>query len=104
MTARDGEVPSADGGDVGNPVPLQGRAADVPSCSAPSHPNQYDVFARVADAGNVWVSGLGVGAARAEVSVVDPEWCGGSELARALFYAHLGAGVYSVFDARLVRR
>ncbi|MEV6648045.1 hypothetical protein [Amycolatopsis sp. NPDC051371] len=62
------------------------------------------MFSRAADAGNVWVSGLGVGAGSADVSVVDPEWCGGAELARALFYAHLGTGVYSVLNARLVRR
>jgi hypothetical protein len=85
-------------------VPHQGRADDKAARSAPSRPNQYDVFARAADAGNVWVSGLGVGAGSADVSVVDPEWCGGSDLARALFYAHLGTGVYAVHNARLVRR
>ncbi|WP_328449015.1 hypothetical protein [Amycolatopsis sp. NBC_00438] len=103
MTARDGDQPFPDEGNESGPVPLQGQAADEHAPSAPSRPNQYDVFNRAADAGNVWVSGLGIGAGSADVNVVDPEWCGGSDLARALFYAHLGTGVYSVLNARLVR-
>lgn len=104
MTARDGDQPSPDEGrEIGRRTP-NARADNEPTRFAPLRPNQYDVFSRAADAGNVWVSGLGVGAGSADVSVVDPEWCGGAELARALFYAHLGTGVYSVLNARLVRR
>ncbi len=97
-------MPALEAGGESDRCPLLDRPENEPTRSAPSRPNQYDVFSRAANAGNVWVSGLGVDAGSADVSVVDPEWSGGSDLARALFYAHLSTGVYAVHNARLVRR
>ncbi len=103
MTARSGYQPSSDGADVGDRVPLQDRAAAqcAYASSRSAQVNQYAVFGRAADAGNVWVSGLGVGAGSADVQVLDPEWRGTAELARRLFYGRLEVG-WTVYRARLV--
>lgn len=95
---------SPDGGDESDRVPLQGRVADERARSAPSCADQSKVFARAADAGSVWVSGLGMGAGSADVNVLDADWRGGPELARALLYTYLGTGRYAIHNARLARR
>ncbi|WP_410644478.1 hypothetical protein [Amycolatopsis sp. lyj-346] len=61
------------------------------------------VFAREVEAGNVWVSGLGLGADKTEVNVLSPDWHGSPELARDLFYRGLDTGQYGIDRARVVR-
>ncbi len=95
-------MPSAEVGGDSVRVPPQDRIA----AADPAQPRLTDgqVFARAIEDGNVWVSGLGVGANSADVTVLDPEWRGGPDLARRLFYSHLGHGRCVVHRARLVPR
>ncbi|WP_372672957.1 hypothetical protein [Amycolatopsis kentuckyensis] len=60
------------------------------------------MFARAVAAGNVWISGIGVGVNSAKVLVNTPEWHGSSELARELFYHGLGTGKYGILRANVV--
>ena|SRR5438045_2874345 len=94
-------MPSVVGGDV---CPFQDRPDDEHTHASPSHLSHRAVFAREVDAGNVWVSALGLGAGSAEIRVNSPDWLGGPELARELFYGYLETGRYVVERARVVRR
>jgi hypothetical protein len=97
-------MPLVVGGDESDRCPPQDRPGDERTLSAPSRLSHHAVFAREVDAGNVWVSALGVGAGSAEVRVNSPDWLGGPELARELFYGYLETGRYVVDRARVVRR
>ncbi|RSM35070.1 hypothetical protein DMA12_45660 [Amycolatopsis balhimycina DSM 5908] len=70
----------------------------------PPRLSDHAAFFRAVEAGNVWVSGLGVGAGSADVQVISHDWHGGPELARKLFYGYLATGRYAVERARLVPR
>ena len=97
-------MPSVVEGDENDRCSLQDRSGDERTHSVPSRLSHYAVFAREVDAGNVWVSALGIGAGSAEVRVNSPDWIGGPELARELFYGYLETGRYVVDRARVVRR
>ena len=97
-------MPPVVGGEESDRCPPQDRPDDEHTLSAPSHLSHRALFAREVDAGNVWVSALGLGAGSADVRVNSPDWFGGPELARELFYGGLETGRYVVERARVVRR
>jgi hypothetical protein len=97
-----GTVPRRVGAGSGPGAPtIVGAPEPQPSASSTSA-NQAAVFARAIDAGDVWISGIGVGANSADVLVNSPDWRGSPELARQFFYHGLGTGQYRILGANVV--
>ena len=93
----------AEGSYESDRVPLQGRSEAERTRSAPSLPIAAGaVFQRAVAAGNVWISGLGLGAGSADLLVNDPDWRGTPEMAREFFYHGLGNGHYGILGANVV--
>lgn len=64
---------------------------------------QRKAFWAAVDEGRVWVSGLGLGAGEAEITITG-DWPGMQDHARHLFYEALENGLIEIDRARIVRR